>query len=75
MRCAHLDLVDGVLLHVSEAREQAEGAARCLQIASGDAHLVAALDEADRDLLRIHNELQRFVHFGARHDHPKQLEL
>ncbi len=72
MASEHLELVDDVLLLVSEARERAEGAAKQLRNADGEHHLIEALDGADRDLLRIHNELQRFVYFGGA---SKQLEL
>jgi hypothetical protein len=75
MASAHLDLVDGVLLLVSEARERAEGAAKQLRNADGEHHLVEALDEADRELLRIHKELHRFDYFGDRGDRTMQLEL
>lgn len=65
MSHVHLAEVDRALLLISEARERAERAGRAIERDGGDAHLVAALGEADRSLLAVHGELMRAAYFPS----------
>ena len=49
--------VDATLLLISEARERAERAAKAVTEASGQAHVVAALERVDQELLALHKRL------------------
>jgi hypothetical protein len=62
---SHLGEVDNALLLISEAREFVERTARRIDGEGGDAQLITALEEADRDLLSIHGELMRATYFGS----------
>lgn len=52
-----LEEVDATLLLVSEARERAERAAKTVADAGGQAHVVAALERLDQELLALHRRL------------------
>lgn len=49
--------IDETLLLLSEARERAERAARAISAAGGQAHVLGALERADRELLALHRRL------------------
>lgn len=54
---AQFAAIDEVLLLLSEARERAEGAVRAITDAGGQAHLAAALERVDKELLALHRRL------------------
>ncbi len=60
-----LTLVDSALMYISEARERAESTARELRAASADPDLVAAVEDADRELLALHKRLMDAAYFPA----------
>jgi hypothetical protein len=55
--------VDSTLLCISEARERAETAVKELRGLAADASVVAALEDADRELLALHRRLMDAVYF------------
>lgn len=63
-----LAFIDSTLLCISEARERAESAAKEMRQASADATLVAALEEADRELLALHRRLMDAVYFPSQRE-------
>lgn len=75
MSAAHYETIDSVLLLLSEARERAEGAAKAIADAGGQAGLVDALRAADTELLALHKRLLDGAYFGATKHALKQLEL
>ena len=74
MNAAHYESIDATLLLTSEARERAEGAARLIAGTEEPAHLVAALEETDRELLALHRRLFERTYLRSG-DAPEQLEL
>ena len=75
MSAAHYETVDSLLLLLSEARERAEGAAKAIADADGQANLVVALETVDRELLALHKRLLDSAYFGSAAPAVKQLEL
>lgn len=73
----HFAAIDEVLLLLSEARERAEGAAKAIAQASGQAHLVAALESVDKELLALHRRLmdETLFHVPAAEKPVEQLAL
>ncbi len=63
-----LALIDSTLMYISEARERAESAAKEMRQASADTTLVAALEEADRELLALHRRLMDAVYFPSQRE-------
>lgn len=57
MSAVQFEEVDATLLLLSEARERAERAAKAVTEAGGEAHVVAALEAVDRELLALHRRL------------------
>jgi hypothetical protein len=60
------EAIDHVLLRVSEADQRAADGARELEKAGAPPHLVAALKEADRELLVTHRRLLEALNDGRR---------
>lgn len=75
MSAAHYETIDSVLLLLSEARERAEGAAKAIADAGGQARLVEALHLADTELLALHKRLLDGAYFGSAKPAVAQLEL
>jgi hypothetical protein len=69
--------IDEVLLLLSESRERAEGAAKAIAEAGGQAHLVAALERVDKELLVLHRRLldETLFHVPASEKAATQLAL
>jgi len=74
---AQFAAIDEVLLLLSEARERAEGAARMIADADGQAHLAAALERVDKELLTLHRRLldETLFHVPASEKPETQLAL
>jgi hypothetical protein len=74
---AQFAAIDEVLLLLSEARERAEGAAKAIAQANGQAHLVNALESVDKELLALHRRLidETLFHVPASEKPDKQLAL
>lgn len=66
--------LEETLLLLAEARERAERAARTVRASGGPAHVVEALDRADRELLALHRRLMDETLFQA-HGAERQLAL
>jgi hypothetical protein len=56
--------VDQALLCISEARERVEAAARTMRQADAEPRLIAAVEEAERELLATHVRLMRIAYLG-----------
>ncbi len=69
----HYDEIEKALLYVSEARERVESAARTLAETEAEPRLIAALAQADRELLAVHGRLWQEAYFGP--GTAKQLSL
>jgi hypothetical protein len=65
MNETHFAEVEKTLLYVSEARERAERAARTLARAGAEPHLVAALEDAERELAGLHRQLMQATYFAV----------
>lgn len=74
MNEAHFAEIEKVLLYVSEARERAERAARELGRDDAEAHLVRALEEAERELEQLGRRLMQRTYFAVPPS-PEQLEF
>lgn len=74
---AQFAAIDEVLLLLSEARERAEGAARTITEAGGQAHLIKALERVDKELLALHRRLldETLFHVPASEKPIEQLAL
>jgi hypothetical protein len=57
--------IDTALLYISEARERAEEAAKAMRELGAEERLVAAVEEADRELLALHRRLMEETYFPA----------
>jgi hypothetical protein len=57
--------IDTALLYISEARERAEEAAKAMRELGAEERLVAAVEEADRELLALHRRLMEATYFPA----------
>lgn len=75
MSVSHLETVDELLLLLAEARERAEQAARHMRHDGGQAHVVAALEQVDRELLALHRRLLDETYFPSSSPSAKQLAL
>lgn len=64
----HFKEIEKVLLYVSEARRKAEGVADGLERDSAEAHLVAALRDAEAELAELHRKLMQGTYWAV----PKQ---
>ena len=62
---AHFAEVEKTLLFISEARERAEKAAKALERGDADVHLVEALADAERELLKLHRRLMQATYFAV----------
>ena len=62
---AHFAEIEKTLLFISEARERAERAAKTLERGEAEAHLVSALEEAERELLAVHRRLMQATYFAV----------
>jgi len=62
---AHFAEIEKTLLFISEARERAERAAKTLERDEAEAHLVSALEEAERELLALHRRLMQATYFAV----------
>lgn len=56
--------VDRALLCISEARERIEAEVRAMCQGNAEPRLIAALDEAERELLATHLRLMRAAYLG-----------
>ena len=72
MNEAHFAEIEKTLLYVSDARKRAEKAAKELKRDGADAHLVAALESAERELEALGRRLMQQTYFAVPKD---QLEL
>ena len=72
MNEAHFAEIEKTLLFVSDARKRAEKAAKELKRDGADAHLVAALESAERELEALGRRLMQQTYFAVPKD---QLEL
>lgn len=64
----HFKEIEKVLLYVSEARRKSEGVAEGLERDGAEAHLVAALREAETELGELHRKLMQGTYWAV----PKQ---
>jgi hypothetical protein len=62
----HFSEIERVLLYVSDARERAERAAEQLERDGAEAHLVEALQEAERELEALGRTLMQRTYFAVR---------
>jgi hypothetical protein len=65
MNEAHFAEIEKTLLYISEARVRAERATKLIAKDGADAHLVEALEEADRELLALHRKLMQSTYFAV----------
>ena len=72
MNEAHFAEIEKTLLFVSDARKRAEKAAKELKRDGAEAHLVAALESAERELEALGRRLMQQTYFAVPKD---QLEL
>jgi hypothetical protein len=72
MNEAHFAEIEKTLLYVSDARKRAEKASKELKRDGADAHLVAALEAAERELEALGRRLMQQTYFAVPKD---QLEL
>ena len=74
---AQFAAIDEVLLLLSESRERAEGAAKAIAEAGGQAHLVEALAKVDKELLALHRRLldETLFHVSVSEKPIEQLAL
>ncbi len=76
MTVEQLEQVDAALLCISEARERLERLARALGEEAAEAARVRALEDAERQLLDLHNDLRRKTYFPGPGATPQtQLQL
>ncbi len=68
MNEAHFREIEKVLLYVSEARRRAESVAEAIERDGAEAHLVAALRDAERELADLHRRLMQGTYWAV----PKQ---
>jgi hypothetical protein len=62
---AHFAEIEKTLLFISEARERAQRAAKTLDGDDADEHLVAALEEAERELEALGRTLMQRTYFAV----------
>lgn len=62
---AHFAEIERVLLTISDARERAERTARELRRDGADAHLIEALEEAERELEALGRTLMQRTYFAV----------
>ena len=72
MNEAHFAEIEKTLLYVSDARKRAEKAAKELKRDGADAHVVAALESAERELEALGRRPMQQTYFAVPKD---QLEL
>ncbi len=72
MNETHFAEIEKTLLYLSDARKRAEKAAKDLKRDGADAHLVAALESAERELEALGRRLMEQTYFAVPKD---QLEL
>jgi septation ring formation regulator EzrA len=72
MNETHFAEIEKTLLFVSDARKRAEKAAKELRRDGAEAHLVAALEAAERELEQLGRRLMQQTYFAVPQD---QLEL
>ena len=72
MNETHFAEIEKTLLYLSDARKRAEKAAKDLKRDGADAHLVAALESAERELEALGRRLMQQTYFAVPKD---QLEL
>jgi ABC-type cobalamin/Fe3+-siderophores transport system ATPase subunit len=66
--------VEKVLLHVSDARSRARRAAETCAKDGADAHIVAALSDAERQLAALHRKLSQGTYYAVP-DEPLKLAV
>ena len=71
MNEAHFAEIEKTLLYVSDARKRAEKAAKDLKRDGADAHLVAALESAERELEALGRRLMQQTYFAVPKDQPE----
>jgi septation ring formation regulator EzrA len=62
---AHFAEIEKTLLCISTARQRAERALRSISKDGGEAHLVEALEEAERDLDEIQRRVMQQTYFAV----------
>lgn len=65
MNEAHFAEIEKTLLYISEARLRAERAAKLIAKDGADAHLIEALEDANRELLDLHRRLMQRTYFAV----------
>lgn len=68
MNEAHFAEIERTLLCVSEARKRAEKAVGELRRAKAEPHLVAALEDAERELEALGRHLMQKTYFAVPHE-------
>lgn len=67
----HSREVEKVLLHISEARSRARRAVAAVEKDGADAHIVAALTEAEKQLADLHRKLTQGTYYAVPDDSLK----
>ena len=62
---AHFADIEKTLLYISEARQRAEKAAKELRRDEAESHLIAALEEAERELEALGRKLMQQTYFAV----------
>ena len=65
MHEAHFAEIEKTLLYISEARKRAEKAAKELRGTDAKGHLIAALEEAERELEAVGRRLMQQTYFAV----------
>lgn len=61
----HFEQVDVAMLYIEQARERTERAAKALQKLDADAHLVEAMERAERELSDVARRLRQGTFFAV----------
>lgn len=67
--------IDATLLALSAACERAERTARSLRESDAPAHVVDALEEVDRTILKLHRRLTDAAYFEGRGERKTEEQL
>jgi hypothetical protein len=65
MQERHFAEIEKTLLYISEARKRTEKAAKELRRGGADSHLLAALEEAERELEALGRRLMQQTYFAV----------
>jgi hypothetical protein len=68
MTDSHSAEIERTLLLISEARRRAEKTAKSLRAEGAEAHLVAALEQAERELEALGRKLMQETYFAVPND-------